>query len=1217
LAQHGAEEQQLLTNLKERMTSYSPKLVKVHTVPALSREPTNPRSKTRTKYLKELCKQLIAATNHQVLGSLRSQEGGNEELEGLFSELAHHMALGRERGKAFCGRRDLLDSICQSISQNDNRTHPPLIIHGMPGSGKATLLCQLCERVPAVLGQETVVALRLLGTSQLSSTPHNLLRNICLQVCPALGLPSPGAQVAKGNDGTSVLFFHNLLLSVSRSSTRSLVLILGSVEQLDYLDGAHRLHWLPKSCPPKVHIIVSTLAAANHGPLQTLREAIPEPEAYFEVEPLSSEQVVEMLTMLMVLARRRLTPAQQDLFQHSFPEGGHPLLLELAFNEAKRWASYTLPSELAIATTVSEAMHSLCERLEKLHGPLLVSHTLGYLACSRNGLSEAELKDILSLDDGVLSEIYQHQPPPSKSILRLPPLVWAQLRRDIGECLQERRADSFVLLTLAHRQFAAVVQGRYLSGPESTKRHLLLADFFRGTWSWGMKKPAVLPTLSKPLNADRKVAPQPLWFSDTVTNKRKLNELPFHLLSSGQMEALKQDVLGNMSWFTCRILATGAASLADDFTLCIKHTSCPEMRLVRDTLLLLKPTIDSLQGGASVIYTEVLARLHSFVPSYPDLIGLLCQQCVSWFSACPHPVLIPLCGFLQPPAGPLRTTLTGFLKGVTVLELCADRMVLVGGSQDGSLMVWNMKDIEVMHFLTGHSAEVRCVRMFGKGTRAVSAAMDGTLCLWNLNSGREEFSIKDAHSGEQHLCQLHVDEKNRIVYSTSGSKVNAWHLDTAALAFQISGDVWLCTAVFVPRMVVMTVSEGGGLSLWDSSTGELRFKHQLSGLQEEAPMCSVLLQKQGRMVVGFSRGSLSMVLLEKLPMEVHFVVLSEDETLLAAGFGQHVRVFLAGSKGFHRFLAADLEHQGLVQAAAISSDNTTIVTGCQSEAIWVWSLSEQGLLTDTLGGTETPVTLLALCGSMLVSASPSAPCLQVWDLTYNCTHKTVPPSVACIDRPALSHNGNYIYFPQAGNSHKIIIWDSVGGVESDTLDASAPVRCLEVAEERRLLFAGLASGALLVFPLDSQQQDVVCIPPPESRKPINHMALSRQEEQLAVAYSDLVLVLDLSPGEPCPVLDGPVYTFYTQLPAAVISSVALLAQYRVLYGMTSGELFLYDCPQAKVSPLEAHRSKVTCLETSHRERWALSGSEDSQQCLWDLELCHGKLQYGADNHRTT
>jgi len=71
----------------------------------------------------------------------------------------------------------------------------------------------------------------------------------------------------------------------------------------------------------------------------------------------------------------------------------------------------------------------------------------------------------------------------------------------------------------------------------------------------------------------------------------------------------------------------------------------------------------SVLFGASLIYTQVLARLLFFVPSYPEVIGKLCQQCLSWVSICPYPILVLLCRFLHLPGEPLHTTLTRFLKG--------------------------------------------------------------------------------------------------------------------------------------------------------------------------------------------------------------------------------------------------------------------------------------------------------------------------------------------------------------------------------------------------------------------------------------------------------------------------------------------------------------------------------------------------------------------------
>ncbi len=37
-----------------------------------------------------------------------------------------------------------------------------------------------------------------------------------------------------------------------------------------------------------------------------------------------------------------------------------------------------------------------------------MSHALSYLTASKNGLSDAELEDVLSLDDVVLNDVYIH-----------------------------------------------------------------------------------------------------------------------------------------------------------------------------------------------------------------------------------------------------------------------------------------------------------------------------------------------------------------------------------------------------------------------------------------------------------------------------------------------------------------------------------------------------------------------------------------------------------------------------------------------------------------------------------------------------------------------------------------------------------------------------------------------------------------------------------------
>uniref|UniRef100_A0A8C5RM93 NACHT and WD repeat domain containing 1 n=1 Tax=Laticauda laticaudata TaxID=8630 RepID=A0A8C5RM93_LATLA len=1202
------EEPQQLADLKASIVSRYPELIKVHRIPP-EVEPKSFWQKPWPKYLKDFCDQFIAATNHHVLRSLRFQEQNLGKPPELIRELTHHMALGQKHSQAFCWQQNLLGLICQRIKLNHHQAHSPLVIYGPSGCGKTALLYHLGEAIQTTLDQETVVILRLLGTSQDSSTPNSLLHSLCQQVCLAMGFPYTKPV---GNPG---LLFHHLLSSASCQGTRSFVLLLDSMEQLHTPRNARRAFWLPKICPPKTHMILTVLQKES----KVLQKMTGASEDYFEMGPLSQEQVRAILSKTLASRGRTLRPAQQELFLQSFAKGGYALSVALAIRQAQRWTSYVQLAAPAISSSVSEFAHRLCDHLEMVHGSVLVAHVLGYLACARHGLSEAEQKDILSLDNEVLAEIYWLHPPPSKATLRFPPLLWAQLYQDLAQWLEDRWMDGFALMDFAHRELADAVEQRYLSVPEErTKRHLLLADYFRGTWSWGMKKPIQLPSSNKPVSFDRKVIPQPLWFSSILTNQRKLSELPFHLLQAGLFEELQRDILGNMNWIICRATSTGIESLTADFAMCLAQINCPELHLLQETFLLLQPLVDSKQihREVSMIYTEILARLFFLRPSYPKIIGNVCGQCESWFGAWTQPVLIPRSGFFHPPGGPLCKTLPGFPTGTSVLEFNFDQKLLLAGSLDGSMIVWDMEDFTVQHVLIGHSAEVKCVKLFGKGSRAASVAMDQTLRLWCLESAREDFSIHNVHPGELKCCQLHIDEKNQMIYWASGLEVSAWHLETAVPVFQISAeppDQWLCGTAFVPRLVIVTVSERGVFSLWDSISGQLHSKQELIGLGEEIPTCSVLLHTLGRMVAGFSKGSLLMIssdghsLLEKLPERISFVVLSKDESLLATGFGHYVRVFLGNVTGFHQLLASDLLHSAEVCAAAISADHTTIVTSSQDECIWVWCLAKQGLLTDVLTDTGMPSTHLALWDVTLVSASSHTSHLRVWDLSCDRKHKLLPPCMASKSCIRLSHNAKYIYFPQDYYSSSVVIWDTEAGKEHDKLDASAPVQCLEVAEQKNLLFVGLVSGTVLVFPLDSRQ-DVGCIPPSENQKPICNLALTQNEDQLAVACDDLVQVLDLHQEEMGLLIDRPAYIFYTQIPGATISNVALLSGYRVLYGMSNGELFMYYCLEAHVFPLEAHGNCITCLMTSHGEKWLLSGSEDSLLCLWDVQLCSWEHQ---------
>ncbi|MED6236904.1 hypothetical protein ATANTOWER_015870 [Ataeniobius toweri] len=88
--------------------------------------------------------------------------------------------------------------------------------------------------------------------------------------------------------------------------------------------------------------------------------------------------------------------------------------------------------------------------------------------------------------------------------------------------------------------------------------------------------------------------------------------------------------------------------------------NCSETGLVRDALILMKPSLDVLSGhmDQSLFYSELLARLSSLSSTFCAVIGQLCSQCEDWLQMCQMPVLIPKSSFLQQPGGALQHTLT-------------------------------------------------------------------------------------------------------------------------------------------------------------------------------------------------------------------------------------------------------------------------------------------------------------------------------------------------------------------------------------------------------------------------------------------------------------------------------------------------------------------------------------------------------------------------------
>ena len=86
-------------------------------------------------------------------------------------------------------------------------------------------------------------------------------------------------------------------------------------------------------------------------------------------------------------------------------------------------------SALGPLQSIEETIESIFQRLEEVWSHDLISHIVCYLCCSRYGLSETELLDLLSLDEDALYEVYSDLPSP----IRFPYPVWKAIAIALGK----------------------------------------------------------------------------------------------------------------------------------------------------------------------------------------------------------------------------------------------------------------------------------------------------------------------------------------------------------------------------------------------------------------------------------------------------------------------------------------------------------------------------------------------------------------------------------------------------------------------------------------------------------------------------------------------------------------------------------------------------------------------------------------------------------------
>ncbi|WFD27181.1 beige protein-like 1 [Malassezia nana] len=160
---------------------------------------------------------------------------------------------------------------------------------------------------------------------------------------------------------------------------------------------------------------------------------------------------------------------------------------------------------------------------------------------------------------------------------------------------------------------------------------------------------------------------------------------------------------------------------------------------------------------------------------------------------------------------------------VTCLEVLRDQVLL--GSDDGMVHIYSlqlpMPHMDMCAALSGHTAAVLCMAVSSSWSVAVTGSQDDTVLVWDLNRHR---LVRQLEGPDQPVEHVAIDEKKGWVAATAGTSVWIWSINGVLLVQQstrsatshpVTSLSWVARDVHVGKLGVLATGHRDLVVLWD------------------------------------------------------------------------------------------------------------------------------------------------------------------------------------------------------------------------------------------------------------------------------------------------------------------------------------------------------------------------------------------------------------------